>query len=95
MTKHSVGSNGFSLVEILVVITIIAIMVGIAIPALSSSKKDAMEAATKASLYTLNYGLIKAYKKKDPQFQPGGLLHPSSTNTVAAAAYLIDKGYIR
>lgn len=88
-------NKGFSLVEILVVITIIAVLVAIAIPALSGAKKDAQDTASKASLYTLNFGLAKAYKSKDPQFQPGGLLHSSSTNTKAAVAYLVQKGYIR
>jgi prepilin-type N-terminal cleavage/methylation domain-containing protein len=89
------SKKGFSLVEILVVITIIAIIVSIAIPALSSSKGEADEKATMASLYSLNIGLARASKANDPQFLPGGLLHGSSTNTVEAAAYLVQKGYVR
>jgi prepilin-type N-terminal cleavage/methylation domain-containing protein len=86
---------GFSLVEVLVVIAIIGIIVAIAIPALSDTKTDTNEKATQASLYTLNIGLARAYKKNDPQFLPGGLLHSSATNTVDAAAYLIQRGYVR
>lgn len=89
------NKGGFSLVEILVVITIIAIIVSIAIPALSSSKAEADEKATMASLYTLNIGLARASKQNDPQFLPGGLLNASSTNTIDAAAYLIQKGLVR
>jgi prepilin-type N-terminal cleavage/methylation domain-containing protein len=88
-------TQGFSLVEILVVVAIIAIIVAIAIPALSSSKSDAQDKATQASLYSLNIALARAYKNNDPQFLEGGLLHSGSTNTVAATAYLIQKGYLR
>jgi len=89
------GSRGFSAVEMLVVIAIIGVIVAIAIPALSSTKTDVDQKATQASFYSLNMGLAKAYKNNDPQFLPGGLLHASSTNTVEATAYLIQRGYIR
>jgi len=87
--------HAFSLIETLVVVAIMAILLAIAIPALSRGKLDAKEAGQGASLLSLNVALARAYKNKDPQFQPGGLLHKDSTDTVSAVAYLIQRGFIR
>lgn len=87
--------HAFSLIESLVVIVIVGILIAIAVPALSRGKLDAKEAGQGASLLSLNVALARAYKNKDPQFQPGGLLHKDSTNTRAAVAYLVQADLIR
>jgi prepilin-type N-terminal cleavage/methylation domain-containing protein len=87
--------HAFSLLEALVVIAIVGILVAIAVPALSRGKSDAKEAAQGGSLLNLNVALARAYKARDPQFQPGGLLHKDSTDTRAAVAYLVQASYIR
>lgn len=100
---RDIGSNrAFSLIEILVVVGIISVLAFFAIPALSTSKKDSRETATKGSLWSINMGLLRAHKDKDIQTAPGGVLsqnpnvwegHPEVTEN--ALAYLIERGYVR
>jgi prepilin-type N-terminal cleavage/methylation domain-containing protein len=101
---HSLRFNrgAFTLVEIIVVVAIISILVFFAAPALFTSKKESRETATDATLWTINVGLVRAYKDKDVQTQPGGILsqtpstsaqYPDATEN--ALAYLIERGYVR
>ena len=94
--------GGFSLIEILVALAIVSVLLAFAIPALVTSKKDSREAGTQGTLWTINVGLARAYKDKDPQFLEGGILssspvvsseHPNATEN--ALAYLIERGYVR
>jgi len=102
LTLMGLKNKGFTLIEVLVVIAIMSILFLFVAPALFSSKKDSQETALKASLQTINIGLLRAYKDKDPQIKPGGVLstspiaHPMYTNkTENALAYLIERGYVR
>ncbi len=61
--------RGFTLVELLVVITIIGIIAGIAIPAVMGALKTGRTASMKAELESLNQG-IEAYKTKYGDYPP-------------------------
>lgn len=93
---NSIKSHfGFTLVEILIALAIMVVVIMFAIPALSTSKSDASDAAIKGTLYSLNLGLARAYKANDPEFAEGGYLNSGSTNAVEAAAYLVERGYVQ
>lgn len=64
--KHSrlVAKNGFTLVEILTAVAIIAILVGILIPALNMVKKLAKDVQQRAQISSIEIG-INLYKNED------------------------------
>ena len=64
-----VGGNGFTLIELMIVLTIVAILVSIALPIADSAILRAREAVLKSNLHTLRT-LIDHYtadKRKAPQ----------------------------
>lgn len=69
LRKHLSGEDGFTLIELMIVMLIVAILSAIAIPAYLSSVKAAKEAVLKEDLHVLR-GAIDAYtadKEKAPQ----------------------------
>lgn len=94
MQKHSGRSNkGFSLIELLIVVAIILIIAGIAIPNLMRSKMSANEASAVASLRTLNTSLILYSTTYDTLPADLASLGPDATTGFAptlAGADLID-----
>lgn len=104
VVKDVKNVKAFTFVELLVVVAIITILVFFAIPALFTSKKDSREAATGGTLWTVNVGLMRAYKDKDVQTELGGVLSQAPVLwdndnfpdvTENALAYLIERGYVR
>lgn len=63
------GSRGFTLIEMMVVITIMVILLGVAIPIYSQSVNQAKENAFRSSLETLNRMIFQYTidKQKPPQ----------------------------
>lgn len=94
--------QGFTLIELLVVVAIISILSFFAVPALFNSKEESKQTARDGTLWTVNVGLARAYKAKDPQTAEGGVLSKSPAvwegfpdATENALAYLIEGGYVR
>ncbi len=67
LTVH--GSEGFTLLELLVVMTIIGILAAIAVPALRDSPKRAREATLRADLFTFR-SVIDQYKGDKGNYPP-------------------------
>ncbi len=63
------GSEGFTLLELLVVMTIIGILAAIGVPALRDSPKRAREATLRADLFTLR-SVIDQYKGDKGNYPP-------------------------
>jgi len=91
--KHKAGKhNGFSLIELLIVVAIILIIAAIAIPNLLRSRIAANEASAVGSLRTLNTAEI-TYNMSYPSVGFAcslSSLAPASGSATSAAAGLID-----
>jgi general secretion pathway protein G len=79
--EHSTGQTGFTLLELLVVMTIIGILAAIAVPALRDSPQRAREATLKEDLFTMR-SVIDQY-------------HGDKGSYPADLATLVSAGYIR
>jgi general secretion pathway protein G len=75
------GSSGFTLLELLVVMTIIGILAAVAIPALRDSPQRAREAALKSDLFTMRSTIDQFHGDKG--YYPPDL------------ATLVSEGYLR
>jgi type IV pilus assembly protein PilA len=84
--------EGFSLIELLIVVAIILIIAAIAIPNLLRSRLAANEASAVASLRTINTA-CNTYNSTYGSFPPAlrNLQAPSSGNPSSTAADLIDQ----
>ena len=80
-TRQRVGQSGFTLLELLVVMTIIGILATIGVPALRDSPKRAREATLRADLFTFR-SVIDQYKG-------------DKGNYPADLATLVKDGYMR
>jgi type IV pilus assembly protein PilA len=93
MNARGKHQKGFSLIELLIVVTIILIIAAIAIPNLIKSKMQANEAAAVGALKTLTESSVMysnsygSFPHAIAEMGPGGSAAPSS-----AAADLIDSG---
>jgi len=68
-TPAGTGESGFTLLELLVVMTIIGILAAIGVPALRDSPKRAREATLRADLFTLR-SVIDQYKGDKGNYPP-------------------------
>lgn len=75
------GKKGFTLIELIIVITVIGILAAIAVPVMREAPRRAKEAALKENLFTLRSCI--------DQFYADNQRYPSSLEE------LVQKGYIR
>lgn len=73
--------QGFSLVELLVVISILALLIGILVPALSNIRESSKRAASRSLLGTLEFGL------KQYSAELNGALPPSSSSSYGGGSW--------
>ena len=73
--------KGFTIIELLVVITVIAILVGIAIPRFKGMQDEANQSKAKAELRVLQTAIESYYMNQTPNAYP-------STTTTLCASYL-------
>jgi general secretion pathway protein G len=91
--------RGFSLLELLAVVTILGVLAAVVIPRISSSKDSAQREVNKQNISEINSAVERWYFERgtwpadnlsdigvDPNFFPDGL----PTNPVTGAAYTLD-----
>ncbi len=71
--------RGFTLIEMLVVITIVGILIALAVPNLMKAKNTALEAQARANLATINHGLER-YANDHYGYYPGYLWGGNDTS---------------
>src|SRR5512145_1798168 len=78
--KRSVRKSGFTLVEVLIVVVIMAILAATIIPHFTDSTSDAKASTTKFNLHTLR-SQIELYKTQHNGVVPSGTLVELTVNT--------------
>ncbi|MBN2409626.1 MAG: prepilin-type N-terminal cleavage/methylation domain-containing protein [Candidatus Aminicenantes bacterium] len=79
--KRSRSAQGFTLIEIMIVFTLIGILVGLALPSYQHSRRKAAEAVLKEDLFTFRKLIDQYYTDKGK--------YPASLRT------LVEDGYLR
>jgi prepilin-type N-terminal cleavage/methylation domain-containing protein/prepilin-type processing-associated H-X9-DG protein len=85
---HRAFKSAFTLVELLVVISIIALLVGILIPALSKSRSSAQATVCLANLRSIGNALVTYETGNNQYVVPGFNMKPGTTS--AASDYAMD-----
>ena len=80
MKQHADGQRGFTLIEMMIVITIIGILASIAVPAMRTAPQRARESALKEDLFTLRSCL--------DQFHADRGRYPSTLDELVSMGYL-------
>lgn len=78
------GKKGFTLVEIMIVVAIIALLAAIAIPNLLAARRTANEAAAKATVRTLSTA-TETYATSHSGTYPAAIASPGLVDFVASA----------
>lgn len=78
--RHRAGQNGFTLVELMVVMLIISILLAIAVPSFIASIRSAREAALREDLHTLRDSIEQYTEDKQAA--------PQSLDDLVTAGYL-------
>ena len=88
------SKRGFTIIELLVVISVIAILVGVALPRFKGMQEEANKGKAKAELKTLQTAVESFYINQNPQEYPeststlfGSYLTSASPSIVASALY--------
>lgn len=68
--QRRVGRNGFTLIEMLVVVAIIAVLAGILLPAMGKAKRAALEARARTEVKSIETA-VKAYLSQYGKFPEG------------------------
>jgi len=87
-----IQKDGFTLLEMIVVIAIISIVIGLALPAINKSKADADNRNAEGNAKTLNEAILRAKIRGDTN---PAITGSNANNVSNAAAYLLQQGYIQ
>lgn len=88
--RSSRNRSGLTLVELAVVLTVLTIIAGVALPAVQMNVRRADELELKASLRTMRDAIDRCFRERD-EISPGGidaLKYPKNLDQLVAEKYL-------
>lgn len=94
MLSRLKNQRGFTLVELLVVVIILAVLAAMVIPQLRSSSQDAKLSALDTDLATIRSAVELYYHQHNPNLYPGSIqLHDGSAHTSIEDAFVKQLTY--